>query len=317
MSEAEFDALIDRHLDGLTTPEEAEQLSRRLEESPAARADYLRLAGVHAALATADLTAAPVPRPAAGGSAVRSSRWRFGLSGLAAGILVGAVSTSLVGAHAQKTAPPAEPPVEPLPLANGGFERGPDPETDGVPVRAGVWGGDFTRVVPAEQGVSPFRGEKMLRFLRADNALSPPGGGQRTAEVWQTVDLRPVRGRLDPDAVVEASARFAVAADTGPAPKVGLLLAAFAGEPSTARASWPARRARTLAEASKDEPLALGGGAWQRVVVQLAPPPDADFLLLHARVLVPPPAPVRFPGHYLDEVTLHVRPPVGSPSPAR
>lgn len=316
MSEAELDALIDRHIDGLTTPAEAEMLSRRLEESPAARADYLRLAGIHAALATGDLAVAPVKPSSAGRALVGSGRWRFGLSGLAAGILVGAISTSLVWARTLKIAPPTEPLAEPLPLANGGFERGPDPETDGVPIRAGVWGGDFTRVVTAEQGVTPFQGEKMLRFLRADNAQSPPGGAQRTAEVWQTIDLRPLRGRLGPYSIVEASARFAAALDSG-TPKVGLLLAAFAGEPSTARAAWPARRAVTLAEVSKDEPLAIRGGAWHRLVVQIALPPEADYLLLQARVLLPPPAPVQFAGHYLDEVTLHVRPSGGSPFPPR
>lgn len=310
MTDDDLRALIDRHLDGLTTPAEAESLSRRLEDDPAARADYLRLAGVHAMLAAGDLSAAPATPAAAGAAVTTRGRWKFGLSGLAAGVLVGAVSTSLVWAHARPAAPPPEA-AESLPLVDGGFEEGPAPETDGVPIRPGAWGGDFTRVVTAEQGVTPFEGVRMLRFLRADNALSPPGGGQRTAEMWQTIDLRPLRGRLGPDSVVEASGRFAAAPAARPGgAKVGILLAAFSGDPATARAAWPARRSVALAEASKDEAV-VRPGQWQRVAVQIALPPDADFLLLQARVTAPPPAPVEFPGHYLDDVAVRLFPPGG------
>jgi hypothetical protein len=315
MTDAELDTLIDRHLDGLTTPAEAEALSRRLEDDLAARANYLRLAGIHAALAAGELVANSVVPASAVGAVAGSGRWRFGASGLAAGILVGAVSTSLLWAPA-RTAAPAEPQSESLPLADGSFEDGPAPETDGVPLRAGVWGGDFTRVVAAEEGVTPFDGAKMLRFLRADNALSPPGGGQRTAEVWQAVDLRPLRGQLGADPVVEASARFATSTVARPGgAKVGILLAAFSGDPAAARAAWPARRSVAVAEASKDEPAARAGG-WQRVVVQIALAPEVDYLLLQARVTAPPPARVEFAGDYLDDVRVRLRRSDGPPPPA-
>ncbi|VTU01795.1 Uncharacterized protein OS=Pirellula staleyi (strain ATCC 27377 / DSM 6068 / ICPB 4128) GN=Psta_3504 PE=4 SV=1 [Gemmataceae bacterium] len=316
MTDDDLRALIDRHLDGLTTPAEAEALSRRLEDDPAARADYLRLAGVHALLAAGDLSAAPATPAAAGAAVTTRGRWKFGLSGLAAGVLVGAVSSSLVWAHARPAAPPPDAAAESLPLADGGFEDGPAPETEGVPVRAGVWGGDFTRVVTAEQGVTPFDGARMLRFLRADNASSPPGGAQRTAEVWQTIDLRPLRGRLGPDPVVESSARFAAAPAARPnGAKVGIVLAAFSGDPGTARAAWPARRSAALAVASKEEPAASRPGAWQHVVVQITLPPDADYLLLQAGVHVPPPGPVEFPGCYLDDVAVRLFPPGGGRRP--
>lgn len=64
-----LETLIDRHLDGLATADDAEVLSRLLEEDPAARRLYLRKARLHAALgaAEASLTSEEIPeasRPA-------------------------------------------------------------------------------------------------------------------------------------------------------------------------------------------------------------------------------------------------------------
>ncbi|MCE2862485.1 MAG: hypothetical protein RIR76_1896 [Verrucomicrobiota bacterium] len=54
MSPDEIDTLIERHLDGLATPEEVRALSQRIEQDSAARQLYLRKARLHAALGAAE-----------------------------------------------------------------------------------------------------------------------------------------------------------------------------------------------------------------------------------------------------------------------
>lgn len=85
MSPEEFDRLIERHLDGLASSEEARELSRRLEDDAAARRLYLRKATLHAALGAVE--ALPndhrAPRnPPASPSRPRPLAWAASIAGL-------------------------------------------------------------------------------------------------------------------------------------------------------------------------------------------------------------------------------------------
>ncbi len=290
MSDAEFRDLVDRHLDGLTSSEEAAALSARLEADPAACDEYLRLADVHAALGseaipgpTPDLH--PPARPAARRRGLRATA-AFG-PGLAVGVMFGVLSTSLVWAYAIPGKPnPAAEPLPALPLLDGGFEST-RPEGDGVPTRPGTWGGDLSRAVGPTAGVTPHEGVRMLQFLRPDNTRTPPGGGQQTSEQWQTIDLRPLRGQLGRKPfTAEVSAWFAHAATDASehsAAKVGVHIAAFAGDPSDAPRVWNERRTVALSEGFQDEQLEPGSG-WFQVAARLVVPAEADCLLTQVRV---------------------------------
>ncbi len=63
MNNSAWETVIQRHLDGLATPDEVADLSRKLEADPKARLLYLQMARVHAHLIEGDLD--PVPDPAA------------------------------------------------------------------------------------------------------------------------------------------------------------------------------------------------------------------------------------------------------------
>jgi len=85
MSPEEFDRLIERHLDGLASSEEARELSRRLKDDAAARRLYLRKATLHAALGAVE--ALPndhrAPRnPPASPSRPRPLAWAASIAGL-------------------------------------------------------------------------------------------------------------------------------------------------------------------------------------------------------------------------------------------
>lgn len=305
---------IDRHLDGLTTEAEASALSQRLEQDPAARVEYLRLASIHAALVSEALyESAETTTPVVGlYAAVSRRRWNFNLSGLAAGIVLGVMSASLVWAYALPSRARSERQGDPLPLIDGGFESGRLPNDEGVPTAAGLWSGDFTDLINAEQGVAPHSGTTMLRFLRPDNQRSPSTVMQRTAELWQIVDLRPLRRQLGSQpTMIEFSAWFAAAPQAAANPaKFGVTLAAFSGDPASADEAWRQRHDIALAEASKDEAVGQTATTWRHLVVQAIVPPEADFLLVQARVGPASSSPLEFAGHYLDEAELQVIRPV-------
>ncbi|MFM7749742.1 MAG: FecR domain-containing protein, partial [Opitutaceae bacterium] len=78
-------ALIDRHLDGLASADDAEVLSRLLEEDPVARRLYLRKARLHAALGAAEASLTSDEIPAASRPALTRPRplaWAASIVGL-------------------------------------------------------------------------------------------------------------------------------------------------------------------------------------------------------------------------------------------
>ena len=308
MSDADFRDLVDRHLDGLTSSEESAALSARLEADPAACDEYLRLADVHAALGseaipgpTPDLH--PPARPDTHGTGLRS-RAAFG-PGLAVGVMFGVLSTSLVWAYAVPGKPnPTVESLHSLPFLDGGFEST-RPEMNGVPTRPGTWSGDFSQAVGPTAGVTPYEGARMLQFLRPDNTRTPPGGGQKTAEMWQTVDLRPLRSQLGQEPfTAEISAWFAHSATNASdnsAAKVGVHIAAFAGDPSDAPKVWNERRTVALSEGFQDEQLAPGSG-WFQVATRLVVSAEADYLLTQVRVTAGKDRSIAFEGCFADSV---------------
>ncbi len=308
----ELQPVILSYLDGRLPPEEVARLSERLRDDAAARALYLHLADLHSNLAVNEalwLVARPAERKEDRRPEV-SGGWkrliRHFMAPLGVGLVVGIICTSVVWGRVNAKAAP-----QPLRLADADFELGVEPRAEGVPSEFGAWSGDYARCVGAEQGIAPAHGGRMLRFLRPDNKLTPPGAGSSVAEVWYLADFRSWAGQTGGlPATIEAAASFnAVPGNADRRYAFGLAVYAFRGAPRSAPALWKEKLDAALASGDREELADSNPDAWQRVATRAIVPPDAELLLIQLRVtpkLLPPGEVPDFRGHYADHLTLHL-----------
>jgi hypothetical protein len=126
-----------------------------------------------------------------------------------------------------------------LPLANAGFESGSQVPALGVPAAAGEWSGDYSRVVTAESGITPKKGQQMLRFLRSDNELSSKNERSYVGDVVQVIDLRSLRAEMSgAEQMVELSAWFNSISTPGVRYEFAVKAATFRGDISDAPRLW-------------------------------------------------------------------------------
>ena len=121
------------------------------------------------------------------------SRW-LSWRPLAAGIILGIFCASFAWAYVNPHAPKSVPQL--LPLANPGFEEPVAPSSNGTPTNFAIWSGDYAEIVGAQPGVLPKEGQRMLRFLRSDSAVSAGLETNQTANIYQVIDMRPWRQLL-------------------------------------------------------------------------------------------------------------------------
>jgi hypothetical protein len=227
----------------------------------------------------------------------------------AAGLVFGMFCTSVVFAYAKPKSSVAV--TRLLPLEDADFESGLQVPARGIPARAGVWSGDFSRVVVAENGITPKHGQRMLRFLRSDNELLPQNERSYVGEVAQVIDLRPMRAELlGAEQLVEVSAQFnSIAAPPGDTYEFAVKAAAFRGDIADAPRLWEDREA-SASRSNRSVVADPDGGKWQRVAAPLVVPPDADFLVIECAVVFKGPQVERgaaeFPGHYVDQVEVRL-----------
>ena len=314
-----LDSLTALYLEGRLDQSQLEQLEALLDADPTARARFRQLCNLDTALndwapiqaaqsAWAEATESVLP-------AQKRNRWIAWPAAAAialGGLLTGFLSGSLVSARALS---PKEARSVPLPLVNGNFDAAQPPSTDGPPKEFAQWGGDFSRVTGEDQGIRPPNGRRMLRFLRADNAQSPKTKGQAASELWQTIDLRPLREQLgNKPAHLELSALF----NSTPIPEgrhfaFGVSAYAFQSDSGDGADLWSRHRDAALASGGKIELSDSDPATWQRITTQILVPPDATVLLVTARVgsadRLPPGSPVvEFPGQYMANVSLRLLP---------
>jgi hypothetical protein len=315
---AEPSRLIAALSDGTLDEEGGRRLDGLLKADPTAQQAYLdhmaldgllqwEFGGAAAAVPSALRPAETGPREPPEPLRPRLRRFVAAAAQVAAGLVFGVLTTSLVLGYAAVADRPAE---TPLPLAEGGFEAGVPPASDGLPTAPGVWGGDFAGIVGAERGVAPRGGKRMLRFLRSDfrGERSPVS---YVGNLYQIVDLRPWRAELaDGRASAELAAWFnGVAATDGEGYFAGVHVYALAGDPAAPHPPGQRPADRCLATGGRqhvridDDPA-----TWQRVAAGMTVPPETDYLVVELQVARmhpgPGPEPVRFPGHYADDVSL-------------
>lgn len=185
-------------------------------------------------------------------------------------------------------------------VLNPGFEQGVSAGT--LPSLAGIWQGDATNTVPAEGGVAPHGGGRMLKFIAT--------GAQASAilvssQMWQIVDLRAWAGAIDAGGVrLDAGAWFhRVTGGANTDRRFDLRVLAF----DTTDAGVPQRYQANAALAVGATTVDTTGAAWQQASLQLVLPPLTRVVLVeiyaYEDVLNDAQAP-EFDGHYADDVVL-------------
>jgi hypothetical protein len=306
--------LIQTCLDGQATDEQIDLLNSRLIADASARDLYLQMADTRSFLAVDeslwmdDMADVRVSRFSVPPGRERWLNWRP-LAAAAAGLLFGMFCTSVVFAYTQPRSTVTV--TKLLPLADADFESGAQIPARGIPARAGVWSGDFSRVVATENGIKPKQGERMLRVLRSDSELSPPSERSYVGEAAQVIDLRPLRTELSgADQLVEVSAQFnAIPTAPGAKYEFNVKAAAFRGDIVDAPSLWEDHEA-SVSRADHSIFADSDAATWQRVALPLVVPADADFLVIECAVVLKAPqaerGAVEFPGHYVDHVEVRL-----------
>ena len=317
-SSLELTDLIHAFLDGRATDAEVDRLNAMLLADAAAREMYLRLADMHSCLAvdeqlwvepahrTGDVdrgTPNALVRP-------RSALLGHPLPAAAVGLVVGLLCASLAFGY-----------VVPLflhlaTLVNESFESGPAPVSTGMPSRPGIWSGDSSEVVGPAQGVTPYRGDRMLRLLRADypgksrQEADPSRRVSYVADQWQLIDLGPYKSELAAGGVI---ARFSAAMNAAVFPDSETYRCSFsiyALDAETAEHLTPDNPhglidASLAAVHATNASLDRDPRTWQIEGCVLHVPADASYLMV--RVGVTHAFEQRredFPGHFIDDVKL-------------
>jgi hypothetical protein len=308
----DWNDLIQRHIAGLTTDDEAQRLSDALKTEDELADLYIRHIALEVALEACAASAEGTRELLTSPEMAESSRskswfaWRP-LMAAAAGIVFGMLCTSMVFAYALPSASVVSTKV--LSLANACFESGSQVPALGVPAAAGEWRGDYSRVVTAENGITPKKGQQMLRFLRSDNELSSKNESSYVGDVVQVIDMRSLRAEMSgAEQMVELSAWFNSISTPGVRYEFAVKAATFRGDISDAPRLWLDRDA----SASSSNHFVVADsdlGTWQRVAVPLMVPPDADFIVINCAVVFKGSqlqGATEFPGHYLDHVEMRL-----------
>ena len=304
---AEWHRLFSAALDETITPAERLELQRVLKEHPEARQLWFLYSDNECSFAERrpgrgemDKHPARVQRPGVW------NRLLNPFTAMAAGLVIGLLSASMVFAYVSPRREPAR--TRLLPLADSSFEAGGPFLARGVPASSARWSGDYCQVVGAEQGVAPMHGDKMLRFLRSDSETTGAGKATYVGEAAQLIDLRPFRAELQQgDALVELSAWFQSVPLPGERYEFAVKAAAFHGELTDAPMLWEARDTHG-SYAMRSAPATT---KWQQVSTTVSVPNDADFLVIECTVARKgaraKQGALEFAGHYVDGVQVRLQ----------
>lgn len=228
------------------------------------------------------------------------------LTAAAAGLIIGLFCASFAWAVAS---PRAVATAERLfALVDGGFEdAAPAP---GFPKQAGAWSGDASEALVAE-GVKARERRRMLRFVQAEGDANAPDGRALACDVFQLVDLRPLRANLgaEGDSLLELSASFLDArpSDTGLSVTFFCQLFLFKGDAASLHQTWPRNISEAIASGSA-QVTTLGGkvGDWKHLTAKSLVSAEADFAVVQisARPNLRVPMP---PGLFADDVRLTLK----------
>ncbi len=269
----DWNDLIQRHIAGLTTDDEAQRLSAALKADDTLADLYIRHIGLELALeAKADsvegtrelLASLPITEPKRGFTWLS---WRP-LAAAAAGIIIGLFSASIVGAVSS----PRTTTERLFSLINGGFEE--NRLKRGFPHQTGLWSGD-------EAAISNGK----LSFIAPESDPNDPNGRAIACDVFQLVDLRtlPRERSSEREAVLELSTTFLDARPHNSQPSVTFFcqLYLFHGDPGQMHQSWPQGIPEALASGSAQvTTLGTDAKGARHITARCLLPAEADFAVI-------------------------------------
>lgn len=300
--------LIQKHLDGLTSEEEAAALSDQIVSDGAVRSDYLRAARLHGALGdeTLDLEQDPIPFPQAElkkDTRIHSTAWPRQLAAaIIVGLFVGLTGLGVVWAV---NSPRVEARI--VPIADSSFESMLGPVPIGFPADFGQWSGD-----PAEVAVDA-DGNHQLRFLKTANVTGKPGGGAAACNVFQLIDLSSLQQQWNTENseeqfTLELSATFRreeapTDADL-PKSRITMGIQLYRAEPESIGKNWPNVIREAVAVSNKA--LRLEPGETSTLSASCLLDPEANLALISVNVNSGSgiSTPADLGGYYVDDVQM-------------
>lgn len=282
--------LIQRHMAGLTTEDEAAALQELLKHDDNAARLYLRYTNLDLALeskassmdATRELLTAPIVS--------RSPRWTSWrpLTAAAAGLVIGVFSASLV--YGMRAVPDVVK-HERVTIAEGSFEGLSGAVAEGFPQSTGAWAADQAEVVPG-----PDSG-RALRLL--------PDEERPYSRLVQIVDVSALHGGSDHELELAASFRTG---DPAHGSRYKLRLFGFA-ESADEVPTFPLETEESgIVTLSQVLEVPSRNPGWQRFAIKMPLPPGVKSVVLWLGASTrPQPGPKV--AHFVDDVslTLNVR----------
>jgi hypothetical protein len=301
--------LIQRHMAGLLTEDEAAVLQTRLKADTDLRRLYLHYMNLDVALEAQAgsrdrvidlLRAAPLTEHKPAGCWYS---WRP-LTAAAAGLMIGLFSASMVFGFGVRSLEKV------VSLLQESFEGGPTPLVKGMPQEVNLWSGDYSEIVEKYEGVKPKDGTKMARVLRSDYDGKTSSKPSRQGDLMRVVDVRPfLREANGGEVVITLSALFNAAAFPDVENYDGVVYLYALGQLGSTE------------ESLLEDALAHSHGGcrsldrdpatWQRASARLLLPPGTERVLLKVsftpvpasgKNLSPLPDHVTFAGHFVDDV---------------
>ena len=301
MNDTHFLECLMRYQDSALSPDQIIALEQAMLADPAKRQLFavtqLRSLALHDRFRQQAFQCEPEPTVWAASvpdNSIRSNWCTRPLTTLAAGLVIGLFSASLVWAISS----PKTTTERLFSLLNGSFDE-PRLQT-GFPHQTGVWSGDQSSIADGR-----------LRFVAPGSDSGDPSARAISCDVYQLVDLRPLRHTLNPDgdAVLELSSDFIDARPTNTKPSVTFFcqLYLFQGDPSALHQGWPQNITDTLASGCA-QATTLGSDAKgiRTLTAKCLIPGEADFALIQIAAR-PNLRPARLDSLFADNVNLTLK----------
>lgn len=306
-SASEWDDLVQKHLDGLTSQEEANRLSARIVADPELRSQYLHAAQVHGALADETL-ALELDEPVPMAEPTRSRDVRRFWSGQIAAALVAGALVGLLGLGGVMAVNSPKSEASRVFVSNGDFEQFSGPVDSGFPSEPGRWSGNPAEVVEEADG------NRVLRLLQTANVKGD--GGASNCSVFQLVDLSSLHRQWaadEPEAQIslKLSARFrrdpAHTDAEYPKLKAVCRIFLFDAEPASIGEQWPASAREAVALGRKHARIKPGQEP-RTISASCLLTPDAKVALISVAASVGSESttPVELGGYFVDDIELTV-----------
>ncbi|MDB4265498.1 hypothetical protein N9891_01970 [bacterium] len=300
----DWQTLIQKHLDGQSTEEEASVLSKEIETNAKVRSQYLKAARIHGALCdellALELDSIPPLSPdLSQNTQLRAASWP---KPLAAAVIIAGAFVGLLGVVWAISSPTSEEKM--ISVLNGDFEDSVGPIPPGFPTDFGNWSGDPAEVIEED-------GNRVLRFLETANVTGKPNGGASACNVFQLIDLTSLRQEWNTDdqITLELSARFhRESAPTDaefPLIKGSCAIHLYQSEPGEIGKAWPLVISDALALGNKSIKLESGEeSATISATCILAPEATIALISLNVNTRTGSKTPIKLGGYYADDVRL-------------